>query len=87
MKSGRFGTTGRVVLGERGGWCTRGTGVVKPLDRRPALTRWIRAGQRCVPVQVRRRPGAVMGGELPERTACRVRQVVVNVYGVATTRP
>src|SRR6266851_2102888 len=28
---------------------TRETGVVTPLDRTPALTRWIRAGLRCVP--------------------------------------
>jgi hypothetical protein len=29
---------------------TRETGVVTPLDVEPALTRWIRAGARCVPI-------------------------------------
>src|SRR6266851_10118280 len=29
----------------------RGTGAVTPLEARPALTRWIRAGSRCVPAR------------------------------------
>ena len=34
-----------------------------------------------------RQPDGHRGGELSERIMCRVRQVVVKVYGVATTMP
>ena len=70
------------------GRCTQGTGVVKPLHRRPARTRWIGAGVRCV--TARGVPPArrwLRVGNCRDGLVCRARQVVVKVCGVATTRP
>ena len=69
------------------GRCTQGTGVVKPLNRRPARTRWIWAGLRCVTAPGAVSQAAARCGELLGRRACRAWQVVVKVCGVATTRP
>ena len=61
------------------GRCTQGTGVVKPLHRRPARTRWIWAGVRCVLPVVVVSQATRGGGNCQDGCECRAWQVVVNV--------
>lgn len=82
MKSGRFGTSGRAVPGERDGKvyarnrCRKASS--SSTSSNPVDLGWC-AVQNCPGW---RQPDAVQGGELSGRFMCRVRQVVVKVYDV-----